>query len=379
MRNGATGSARARTRRNGEESGRELILAAARERLESVLARPDLAIHEAVRRLDAAGTGALLLRSENGNCAGLLTDGDVRRAFLKGVPFQNPCGSIATRSPLVARLCQTTPEWRRLMNRNDVNHLPLIDDSGCAVGLLLRRDLMDDETAGLSAVIMAGGFGTRLMPLTDTTPKPMLPVGDRPLMELTVESLRRAGIRNVNITTHHLGERISAHFRDGSDFGVQLTYVSEEHPMGTAGGLSLMGEPSGPLLVINGDVLTSVDFRKLLRFHQEHLADLTLAVRRYETEIPYGVIDGDGPYVRGLREKPTLQFLVNAGIYILEPRVFDLIPAGTRFDMTDLVQRLLELGRRVASFPIMEYWLDIGQHKDYAKAVEDAKAGRLSA
>jgi len=348
------------------------------ERLDKVLASPRLEIQEAMRQLDAAGTGALLLRGENGVCAGLLTDGDVRRAFLRGVPFKEPCVSIASRRPLVAQLSGTAAEWRRLMNRNDVNHLPLIDDSGCAVGLLLRRDLMDDDNSRLSAVIMAGGFGTRLMPLTDDTPKPMLPVGDRPLMERTVESLRRAGIRNVNVTTHYLAEQISAHFRDGHDFGVELRYVSEEHPLGTAGGLSLLSEPSGPLLVINGDVLTSVDFRKLLRFHQENLADLTMAVRRYETEIPYGVIDGDGPYVRGLREKPKLQFLVNAGIYILEPRVFDLIPAGTRFDMTDLVQRLLELGRRVANFPIMEYWLDIGQHKDYAKALEDAKAGMIS-
>jgi NDP-sugar pyrophosphorylase family protein len=242
---------------------------------------------------------------------------------------------------------------------------------------VLRQDLVLDNSAQMSAVIMAGGFGTRLMPLTTDLPKPMLPVGDRPLLERTIERLRKAGIRRVNVTTHHLSEKITEHFRDGSDFGVELSYVTEEHPLGTAGGLSFINRSAEPILVLNGDILTSVNFRELLAFHRENHADLTVGVRLHELNIPYGVVECDGAHVKDLREKPTIRLLVNAGVYILEPVVSYFIPKGRRCDMTELIKNLLEAGRKVVSFPIMEYWLDIGLHTDYEKANEDARMGRI--
>ncbi len=222
-----------------------------------------------------------------------------------------------------------------------LNQLPLITTDRRLAGLILRSDLVAEEHLPISAVIMAGGFGTRMRPLTDTVPKPMLPVGGRPLLAVTIERLREAGIRNVNVTTHYLADEIKSYFGDGSGFGVSLGYVDEGQPLGTAGGLNLAPETDQPLFVINGDVLTGVNFRDMLGFHKKHGADLTVGVRRYDVAVPYGVLECDGPRVREVREKPEMHLLINAGMYLLEPSVRRYIPEGRRFDMTDLIQELL--------------------------------------
>ena len=228
----------------------------------------------------------------------------------------------------------------------------------------------------MSAVVMAGGFGTRLRPLTDHVPKPMLPVGDRPLLERTLERLRDAGIHSVSITTHYLADAIVGHFGDGHAFGLHLDYVAEDRPLGTAGALAQIGKFDGTLLVLNGDILTGVDFRDMLAFHRMHGADATVAVRRYEVPVPYGVVECEDGLVREVREKPSLHLLINAGMYLLEPAVRDYIPEGQCFDMPQLLQRLLRDQRRVVSFPVLEYWVDIGQPPDYAFAQEMMRHAR---
>jgi NDP-sugar pyrophosphorylase family protein len=243
--------------------------------------------------------------------------------------------------------------------------------------VLLRRDLVHESGGDLSAVVMAGGYGMRLRPLTESLPKPMLPVGNRPLLELTINQLRRAGIRDVNVATHYLPEAISGHFGNGESFGVRLNYLYEEHPLGTAGGLRLLKNVEGTMLVINGDVLTGAPFPAMLAYHQQHRADMTVGVRKYEVHVPFGVVECDDVRVTHIREKPSLDFFINAGAYLLEPWTLDLIPEGRRFDMTDLILKLLESGRQVVSFPIVEYWLDVGRQEDYQKAQRDVLAGRI--
>jgi NDP-sugar pyrophosphorylase family protein len=196
-------------------------------------------------------------------------------------------------------------------------------------------------------------------------------------MEQVIGQLRDAGIRRVCVSTHYRAEKITEHFGDGRDFGVEISYLTEDRPLGTAGALSLMAPTREPLLVVNGDVLTRVDFRAMLKFHREHQAHLTVGVRQYGLRVPYGVVEHDGPHVTGVREKPLLQFLVNAGIYLLEPEAHRHIPCGQRFDMTDLIPRLLDSRLTVVSFPIVEYWIDIGEHADYARAQMDAQSGQL--
>lgn len=349
-----------------------MILTQAAARLESVLISPLSRLTDAIAQLDRAGTGALLLSEDGRSLWGVVTDGDIRRAILKGVPLTQPCGEVATRQPIVGLRNMESAEILHLINAQDINQLPILDRAdGAIVGLLLRRDLVPDEQLPISAVIMAGGMGKRLMPLTDSTPKPMLPVGDRPLLETIIQRLQRSGISRVHVTTHHLADQITSYFGDGRKLGVDIQYVPEDRPLGTAGGLGLLDRPSETLLVINGDILTGLSYRDLLAYHRKHRADVTIGVRKYEFQVPYGVVECEGPSVRNLKEKPSFGFLVNAGIYLLEPSVTQFIPRGQRFDMTELIQKLLEAGRPMVSYPIVEHWLDVGRHDDFRRAQEE--------
>ena len=342
----------------------------------------DTLLRDALEQLDAAGTGVLLLADAENKLRAILTDGDIRRAILHGRSMTDPAFEVATREPVVGEVGMTPEEVLRLMDHNPkgilLNHLPVVDGQGRLRWLYLRRDFGLDQALGVSAVVMAGGYGTRLWPLTESVPKPMLPVGDLPLLEQIIRRFRQSGIHRVNIATHFQPEVIREHFGDGRNFDVQITYVDEDRPLGTAGALGLMERPTEPLLVMNGDILTQTDFRSLLAYHREHHAALTVAVRQYDIKVPYGVMEYDGVLVKALREKPTYSFFVNAGVYLLEPDVYEYIPIGERYDMTDLIQNLIDGAQRVVSFPIVEYWRDIGQQIDYKQAQEDIRSGRVT-
>jgi NDP-sugar pyrophosphorylase family protein len=257
------------------------------------------------------------------------------------------------------------------MQERAVRQVPLIDGEGRVAALCTIDELLPQQLPPLQAVIMAGGFGVRLHPLTDEVPKPMLPVGDRPLIEHIITQLRDAGIRQVSISTHYKPEAIVEHFGDGRRFGVNIDYVNEERPLGTAGALGLMPAWPSTLLVMNGDIVTRMNYQSMLLFHQENGAVATVGVRQYDFQVPYGVIESDGVHVRRVSEKPRLQFFVNAGVYLLEPVAHQYLPRQQRCDMTELIERLLADGQPVVSFPISEYWLDIGQPADYQKAQAD--------
>jgi len=265
----------------------------------------------------------------------------------------------------------------QMMSDANLRHIPIVDDDRRLVDLALLSNLVKEYELPLRAVVMAGGFGTRLRPLTEDLPKPMLPVGTKPLLELIVEQLRNAGIKQVNVATHYRGEMIADHFKDGQDFGVDISYVQEDQPLGTVGALSLLEESDDPLLVINGDILTRVDFRAMLDFHREQNADLTIAVKLYEFSVPYGVINTNGVMVTGISEKPVVRQFINAGIYLLNPSVRRLIPNGEPYDIPELIEQLLKAGRPIVSFPVREYWLDIGKADHYDQARADIANGRF--
>jgi dTDP-glucose pyrophosphorylase len=335
---------------------------------------PSAALREVLRAISQNRTGIVVVVDGSRRLIGTLTDGDVRRALLAGMDLTVSVAKLVQgQNPIWAREDADLPALLAMMHDRQIKQIPLLDVERRVVDLVTMEDLLPSEVIPLQAVIMAGGFGERLRPLTEKLPKPMLPVGDKPVMELIIDQLRESGIHKVNVTTHYEPEKIRNYFGDGQAFGVDLNYVSEDSPLGTAGALSLMDEITEPLLVINGDILTQVDFRAMLSFHREHRAEITIGVRQYDLQVPYGVIESDGVAVTCLREKPMLSFFVNAGIYLLEPSIHKLIPQGQRFDMTDPIKLLLSQGRAVASFPIVEYWLDIGRHEDYARAQEDVK------
>ena len=341
-------------------------------------------VGEAVAHMDRTRLGIVLIIDDDRRLVGVITDGDVRRALLANIDLESSLNTILARKagtryahPITAPAGADRDTYLRLLRQANCLHLPVVDDERRVVGLVTLDEFLPDRVLSLQAVIMAGGLGTRLHPLTEETPKPMLPVGDRPLMEIIIQQLRDAGIKRVNVTTHHEPEKISNHFGDGQNFGVEITYVYEDRPLGTAGGLGLMEPPRETLLVINGDILTQMDFRAMLAYHREHGAELTIAMRQYELQLPYGVIECEGIAVRRLTEKPLLNFYVNAGVYLLEPAAHRYIPNGEPFDMTDLIQCLLEKRQKVISFPIREYWLDIGKLEDYEQAQKDIKSRKL--
>jgi dTDP-glucose pyrophosphorylase len=342
-------------------------------------------IREVIATIDRSGRVSMaLVVDKRRRLINTITDGDVRRGLLQGLSLDAPASKLLERKagtpypePVTAPVNSDPATLLNTLRERNVRQLPLLSRAGVVKDIVILADFERLADQPFRAVVMAGGQGTRLRPLTENMPKPMLPVGGRPLLELIVEQLRDIGIRRMHVTTHYQADKIVDYFGDGGSFGVNIEYLKEETPLGTGGALGLLEKPTEPVLVINGDVLTHVAFRALFAFHQDHGAEMTVGVRRYEVQVPYGVVDCDGPRVLSLKEKPSLSFFVNAGIYLLEPAVFDWIPSGKHLNMTDLAERLIKENRMVASYPICEYWLDIGQHEDYSKAQKDAVEGRL--
>lgn len=351
--------------------------------LEPLLVPPQASLRGVMSRIDRNSAGIALVVDPQRRLLGTITDGDIRRAILAGTDLDQPASLLLGTRPhgraaLTAPADSSPAQQLRLMNEHWVRQLPLVDPAGRVVDMVLMEHLVREREPLPHAVIMAGGQGMRLRPLTSDVPKPMLPVGDRPLLERLVEQLREAGVQRVSLTTHYKGEVIERHFGDGSDRGLEIRYLPEEQPLGTAGALGLLDRKDEPLLVLNGDILTNVSFRAMLDFHREQRAVMTVAVRQLALQVPYGVVEVDGSLVTAISEKPTLRHFVSAGIYLLDPAARAHLPApGQRYDMPDLIRALLAAGSRVVSFPVREYWIDIGRPDDYLRAQEDHQAGRV--
>lgn len=340
---------------------------------------PDATIEAAMQTIDRDGEGIALVIAPDGTLLGTLTDGDIRRGLLHGFGMDAKVAQLldaksktALARPLTASASATDDELLIAMNESGLRHIPMLNERGQVVDLALQRTLVRDQVLPVTGVVMAGGAGQRMRPLTLETPKPMLRVGDKPLMERIVEQMRDAGVGRICVTTHYKREKITEHFGDGSRFGVAIDYVTEDQPLGTAGALRLMEAADAPLLIMNGDIFTEIDFRAMLEYHRESQARMTVGVRRHETVIPFGVINCSGSQIVSIVEKPRQEVLINAGIYLVEPSILAMIPDGNRYDMTDLIRATLAEGHRVEAFPIREFWLDVGRPADYEKAQAEA-------
>jgi dTDP-glucose pyrophosphorylase/CBS domain-containing protein len=351
--------------------------------LDALFVDASSSVRAAIGCIDRNAAGIALVVDKERRLIGTVTDGDVRRAILAGLSIEEPIETLLANKPEPApRIPTTAPvgtapsELLDLMNRYDLRHIPVVDAEGRVVGIEMLRDLVLEYQLPLRAMVMAGGFGRRLRPLTDDLPKAMLPIGGRPLLEIIVRRLQQAGIRRVHVATHYKAEVIQEHFGDGQRFDLDIHYVNEDQPLGTAGALGLLAQSDEPLLVINGDILTHVNVSSMLEFHRSNRADLTVAVSAFEIEVPYGVVRTDGLFVTGVDEKPTIRSYINAGVYLLSPEVCRLVPSGRPCDMPELIGYCLDRGLRVISFPLREYWQDIGRRDDYSKALRDAQEGK---
>jgi len=346
--------------------------------IERLFASLDSKISDVMECLNATAKGIALVTDADRHLLGTITDGDIRRGMLAGIDLDAPASALLRQraqssrpTPLAMPAGTRASELLRLMLENSLMHIPLMDVDQRVVDLALLSELTRERDETVNAVVMAGGLGKRLRPLTDHLPKPMLPVGGRPLLERILEQLVKAGIRRVSVTTHYKEQIIADYFRDGRDFGVELSYLHENEPLGTAGSVGTLEPQDGPTLVMNGDILTTVDFRAMMAFHREHDAAMTVGVRRYEFSVPYGVLETDGVNVTAIREKPVIRQFINAGIYLLSPAAQRRVPNKQYCDMPVVIAGLLADHQVVVSFPIHEYWIDIGQTDDYEKAVTD--------
>jgi len=335
---------------------------------------PELPLLDAVRSIESTLCRIAVVTDHHNKVIGTLTDGDVRRCLLAGGNMSTAVADAMSRNPIVALPGTSDNKLLQLLHRHNILAVPIVDRAGHLVRIIHRRDLLEsDLSQGLAsfdyAVIMAGGEGTRLRPLTDTIPKPMVSVGGMPLLERQINQLLRHGINKVFLSINYLGHIIEEHFADGSSFGLEICYLREESKLGTAGSLSLLPEqPSRPILVINGDILTSCDFLGLYDFHLNTGASITVAASEYNLSIPYGVVECDGSRLISLTEKPSQRFLCNTGIYSLSPDMLSMIPRHVHYNMTDLIASCLSTSQRVSVFPIHEFWSDIGTPADLAKA-----------
>lgn len=334
-----------------------------------ILVRPHATVGDALHVLDNGGLRLVMVTDEQTRLLGTITDGDIRRGLLKRIDLDAPVTAVMNASPRSAAAGLARDALRTLMERHSLLHMPLLDDDGRVVGLETYHHLLATPLRDSWVFLMAGGFGTRLRPLTDECPKPLLPVGGKPILESILDSFIAAGFRRFYISVHYLAELIKQHFGNGERWGVTIRYVEEDSPLGTGGALGLLPDTGDqPVIIMNGDVLTHLDFNALFDFHLAQRAALTLCVREYDMQVPFGVVEGADTQVTGIVEKPVHRFFVNAGIYVVSPEVIERTRPPRRLDMPDLVQELLADQLRVSMFPIHEYWLDIGRPDDFARA-----------
>lgn len=339
-----------------------------------VLVRPDILIRQALVLLDQTALQILLVVNADNKLLGTITDGDIRRGLLKGMTLDKVIKSIIHSTPTVGHINESNQEIIKKAINAKIHQIPIVDSENIVVGIKEVDELLKPEIKTNKVILMVGGLGTRLHPLTQDTPKPMLTVGDKPILHTIVERFASYGFVNIVMCVNYKAEAIQAYFGKGEKFGVNIDYVLEQERMGTAGALSLLSSrPGEPFFVMNGDLLTNVNFESLLDYHQSHQSVATMCVREYDFQVPYGVVNIDGHKVTSIIEKPLQKFFVSAGIYMLSPPILDKIPVGQYYDMPTLFEKLLEQNQNIVSFPIHEYWLDIGRMNEYEQANREYK------
>ncbi|MEN3158170.1 nucleotidyltransferase family protein [Alkalimonas sp. NCh-2] len=339
---------------------------------QKVLVSPNETIRQVLTVINQQALKLAMVIDDKNQLLGTVSDGDIRRAILKGASLEDPIDQVMFRNPTTAILGTKREKLLELMDKKQLHAIPIISNNE-VVGLETLYALLHKQTYNNPVFLMAGGFGTRLRPLTDNCPKPLLKVGGKPILEIVLDNFIKAGFVNFYISTHYMPEMIREYFGDGSKWQVNITYVHEETPLGTGGALGLLPSDLAdlPLILMNGDVLTNVDFERVLAFHNKNAASATMCVRDYEYQVPFGVINGEGNRIVSMVEKPIQRYFVNAGIYVISPELRKSVQQNQRLDMPTLLEQAIERNREVLMFPIHEYWLDIGRKEDFERAQID--------
>jgi dTDP-glucose pyrophosphorylase len=330
----------------------------------------DSSIKEAIKALDDGSMRFVMIVDSKHKLIGTITDGDIRRGLLRGLTLSESIESIINENPITTDVDANISTVEKLMVEHSIQQIPILSENGIVIGVHIWEELGYLSHKDNLMVIMAGGKGTRLQPLTNEMPKPLLMVSGVPIIEHIIIRAKQNGFRNFLIAINHLGNLVENYLGDGSKLGVSINYIREETELGTAGALSLIEPlPSLPIVVTNGDVLTSVDYSEILEFHNDNRSAGTMAVRIQESQNPYGVVETEGFNIVEYREKPITKSLINAGIYVLNPEALSSIPKSKKHDMPELFETLrVELNKKTTAFLIHENWIDIGRPEDYLRA-----------
>lgn len=338
----------------------------------NLLIAPDASIEAAIETIDQGGARIALVVDADGKLLGTVTDGDVRRAIIGHKPLTESIAKVMNPNPRTVTRPVDRQKAVALMNQHRVAQMPVVDDLHRVIGIEMLDAAMSEQRHDNWVLLLAGGFGTRLRPLTDSCPKPMLDVGGKPILQSIIESFIGLGFHKFYVSVHYMPEVIKNHFGSGENWNVTIRYIDEDTPLGTAGSLSLMEDVGDlPVIVMNGDLLSRVNYLDLLKFHKEHGVAATICSREFAYQVPFGVVKFEGYDVQEIVEKPLQKCFVSAGIYVVEPDVIAAMQRGQAIDMPNLLQDLIDRKRGVCTFPIHEYWLDIGRFSDYERANRD--------
>lgn len=332
---------------------------------QKTILQQDAIVADAISCLNDSMLQIVLVVDKQGSLIGTITDGDIRRSMLKGIKISDRVESVINSNPLIISTSMARDSVLQLMQVNKIHQLPVVDKDRKVVGLHLWNKLVAPEALQNTMIIMAGGKGTRLRPYTENCPKPMIHVAGKPMLERIIERAKQDGFSHFILSIHYLGHMIEDYFEDGSKWGVKIEYLREDSPLGTAGALSLISNlPTLPVLITNGDVLTDIRYSEIIEFHNRHHARATMAVRQHQWEHPFGVVKTEGVDITGFDEKPISYSHINAGIYVLEPSVFNSLNENEYCDMPTLFARLKDNNHRTIVYPMHEPWLDVGRHDD---------------
>ena len=335
-----------------------------------VLISPQTNLQKTIEVIDDQALQVALVVDQKERLLGVVTDGDIRRALMKGFTLQHSVVDVMNKFPKVASVSDSKEHLIAIMEKHQLYHLPVLDNQGSIVALKTLRALYKQPEFENPVFLMAGGMGLRLRPLTNSCPKPLLEIGGKPILETIIENFVKAGFKNFYIAVNYLADQIQDYFGDGSAWGAKIKYVHEDEPLGTAGALGLLEDslPDLPVLVMNGDILTQIDFLHLLEYHNQQGGVATLCVREHEYQIPYGVVSIEHGSISGIVEKPIHKCFFSAGIYVLNYSLISEIKSQKRLDMPDFLNFQITTGALVSMFPVHEYWLDIGREADFLRA-----------
>lgn len=326
-------------------------------------------VGEAIAAIESGSIQIALVLGDRNRLLGVVTDGDIRRGLLRGIPLTGLATDVMNRTPISAPATLSRDDRLHLMRQKSIKQLPLVDESGHLVMVETFDDLLEPRLYPNPVLIMAGGLGERLGALTRDLPKPMLNVGGRPLLETIVRNVVQQGFGNIYISVNYKADMIKDYFADGAAFGAKVHYIQETERLGTAGALGLFATPPElPIIVTNGDILTTINYGALLDFHNGTPAEATMAVREHKVHVPYGVVSTSDGFLQTIREKPTESWFVSAGIYVIGRSVLRHIEPRVAIDMPTVLERVIADNGRIAVYPLREYWLDIGRMEDFEQA-----------